>query len=62
MRRTIITNEVAARYDLDLDLGWREIGRAVRRLERERMEEWAQAFIGALDRDLVDADDFSERR
>lgn len=55
----ILSNEVAARYDEDLDRGWRKIRRAAEALEEENMAEWADSFITALKRDLIDAADFS---
>jgi hypothetical protein len=55
----VLSNEVAARYDEELDRGWRKIRRAAEALEEENMAEWASSFITALDRDLIDAGDFS---
>jgi hypothetical protein len=55
----VLTNEVAARYDEELDRGWRKIRRAAEALEEANMAEWASSFIAALERDLIDAADFS---
>jgi hypothetical protein len=55
----VISNQLAAAYDEDLDLGWREIRRAVGRIDAADMARWANAFITALDRDLIDAEDFN---
>jgi hypothetical protein len=57
----VVYNEDAERYDRDLDRGWNAIGRATQRLEREQMVEWADAFVVALARDLIDASDFARR-
>jgi len=55
-RRQEVSAEVAAqRYER----GMREIARALDRLEREAMAEDVEAFVTALDHDLVDADDFA---
>jgi hypothetical protein len=55
----VISNAVAARYDADLDIGWRQISRAIDKIEMAGMRTWADSFITALDRDLIDAADFS---
>jgi hypothetical protein len=59
--RRVVSNEDAERYDRDLDRGWNAIGRAAQRLEHEQMVEWADAFVVAIARDLIDAGDFSRR-
>lgn len=38
------------------------IANAADRLERERMEDWVEAFSGALERDLIDVADFARER
>jgi hypothetical protein len=58
-RDVVIGNAEAARYDRDLDRGCELIARSLQALERERIAAWADAFIGALRRGLVDADDFA---
>jgi hypothetical protein len=57
-RDVVIGNAQAARFDRDLDRGWDAIARSLKALERERMTDWTEAFIGALREGLVDADDF----
>jgi hypothetical protein len=54
----LLTNAQAARLDRELDGQQELIRRAAARLEAERMEAQADAFIGALQRDLIDASDF----
>jgi hypothetical protein len=58
-RDVVICNAEAARFDRDLDRGMDVIARALEAFERERMTDWTDAFIGALRRGLVDADDFA---
>jgi hypothetical protein len=58
-RDVVIGNADAARFDRDLDRGMNVIARSLEALERERMTNWIDAFMGALDRGLVDADDFA---
>jgi hypothetical protein len=54
-----INDAEAAGFDRDLDRGCAVIARALEAIERERMSGWAEAFIGALDRGLLDAEDFA---
>jgi len=54
-----ISNQVAALYDEDLDVGWRTIRRAVKTIDEANMTAWTDTFITALDRDLIDAEDFN---
>jgi hypothetical protein len=56
---TQITNEQAKRLDLELNRQQALIRRAADRLEAERMAVEADAFIAALQRDLIDAGDFA---
>jgi hypothetical protein len=58
-RQVVVTNAVAERYDRDLDRGWSVIVREVQRLDREQMTDWTERFTRALERDLIDADDFA---
>ena len=51
--------EVAERYGRDLDAAQAEITRAARELDVERMAAEAETFAEALERDLIDADDFA---
>jgi hypothetical protein len=60
-RAVVIGNAEAARFDRELNRGMDVIARSLEALERERMTEWIDAFTGALDRGLVDADDFAVR-
>jgi hypothetical protein len=57
--RDAIAPRGAAR-DLDraLEEGLQQISDALDQLDRERMEAQAEAFIAALERDLLDAADF----
>src|SRR5215211_948323 len=58
-RDAVITNDVAARYERDLDRGIATIAVAYERLERERMAEDVEVLIAAFRRDLIDAADFA---
>lgn len=58
----IVSNEAAQSYDYALNRGFDAIARALERVEREDMEEWAGTFLTALGRDLIDAEDFAHRR
>lgn len=53
-----VTNDVAERYSHDLDDALEVIARAARELDAERLAREADAFAEALERDLIDADDF----
>ena len=55
----VITDEQAARLDCELDRQLTSIQREAARLEAERMAAEAEAFINALNRDLIDAADFA---
>jgi hypothetical protein len=54
-----LTNDQAARWDLELCRQTAAIERAIERLDRERMAAEAAAFTAALQRDLIDAGDFA---
>ena len=54
-----VTNDVAERYGRDLDDALEVIARAARKLDAERLAREADAFAEALERDLIDADDFA---
>jgi hypothetical protein len=58
-REVTVTNAVAERYDDELARGAREIGRAVHRLEHERLSAEADAFVDALRLDLIEPADFA---
>jgi hypothetical protein len=54
-----LTNEQAKVWDVQLDEQMRPILRAAARLDSERMEAEVDAFIAALEHDLIDAADFA---
>ena len=58
-REVVVANEVAERYGRDLDDALEVIARAARALDAERLAREADAFAEALERDLIDADDFA---
>ena len=58
-REVVVTNEVAERYGRDLDAAQAEMARAAHALDVERMAAEAETFAEALERDLIDADDFA---
>ena len=58
-REIVVTNEVAERYGRDLDAAQAEMTRAAQELDVERMAAEAETFAEALERDLIDADDFA---
>jgi hypothetical protein len=60
-REVTVGDDVAKRYDADLDAAKREIDDAVRRLDHERMAGEMEIFVEALERDLIDAGDFVRR-
>jgi len=55
----IVTNEQATRYDLELARHTDQIARALHRMELESMRGEVDAFVSALDHDLIDAADFA---
>jgi hypothetical protein len=54
----IVTNEEAKQYDLELARQTTAIARQLRSMELENMRVELDAFVDALDRDLIDATDF----
>ena len=58
-REVVVSDEVAQSYDRALKRHCAVIARAVERLDHERMAAELDAFIGALDRDLIDASWFT---
>ena len=60
-RDVSVPNDVARAYELDLDRGTAEIRAALARIDRDRMTLQADAFIVALQHDLIDAADFAAR-
>ena len=57
-RDLVVTDDVAKRYDLDLQRGMAEIAVALELQDQERMTAEANVFIAALRHDLIDAGDF----
>jgi hypothetical protein len=58
-REVTVCNAFADRLGDELDRRARTVGRALARLERERMTAWVEAMAQALRRDLIDAGDFA---
>jgi hypothetical protein len=58
-REVTVTNEVAARFDLELDRRLDIVARALERLDRTRMAADVETMIQALRHNLVDAADFA---
>ena len=58
-RDIVVTNDVAERYEQDLERGIAAVAAAYRRVDRERMAADVQVLIIALERDLIDASDFA---
>ena len=59
VREVVVSDDTAQRYDTRLGQGMAEIERSLRRLERDRMAEYAETFATALELDLLDAGDFA---
>jgi transcription elongation factor Elf1 len=57
-RDVVVSDDVAKRYDLELQRGMAEIAVALKRQDHERMTAEANVFIAALRHDLIDAADF----
>ena len=60
-RDVTAADDVARAYDRDLERGMRAIRVELERMDRERMTDQADAFVVALQRDLIDAADFAGR-
>ena len=58
-RETTVTNEIASRYDLELDRRMEVIVRTLERIDMRRMAADVETMIQALRRGLVDAADFA---
>jgi hypothetical protein len=58
-REVTVPDAVAQRFGRDLDAAEQEIGRAAAQLDQERMAREVEALAAALERDLIDADDFA---
>jgi hypothetical protein len=53
-------DDVAQAYERDVNRGVKEIRTAVDRMDRDRMSDQADAFVAALQLDLIDAGDFAD--
>jgi len=60
-RDVVVNDEVAKRYEADLQRGMAEIAEALERSDRARMKHDVITLITALERDLIDAADFAPR-
>ena len=60
-REVVVTNDLAKRYELDLERGMAEIASTLKRWERWEMIALLDTFVAALERDLIDAADFAPR-
>jgi hypothetical protein len=58
VREVVVRDEDAQRLDRDLGRGLKRIAAGLYTLERATMRAEAEALTSALERDLVDADDF----
>jgi hypothetical protein len=58
-REVTVTNDIAARYDLELDRRMDVVARAVERLDRTRMAAEVETMILAIRHGLVDPADFA---
>jgi hypothetical protein len=58
-REVTVTNQVAERFDAELDRRAAVIQRALNKLDRERMTEQVETLIGALRHDLIEPGDFA---
>ena len=57
-RDVVVSDDVAKRYESDLQRGMVEIAAALERHDQERMTAEAEVFIAALEHDIIDAEDF----
>jgi len=58
-REVTVTNEVAERYDEELNRGAKAISRAAKLLDQQRMRADVSAFIAALRSGLIEPADFA---
>jgi len=58
-REVTVSNEVASRYDVELDRRADPIGRALHQLDLEGMAAYVETISIALQRELIDAADFA---
>jgi hypothetical protein len=62
LRDVVAADDVARALERDLRRGMATIRAALERMDRERMIEQTAAFVVALHRDLIDAEDFAITR
>ena len=60
-RVVVVGDDTAQAYERDLERGVAQIRTAVKKLDTARMTVQVAAFIVALERDLIDAEDFATR-
>jgi hypothetical protein len=60
-REVTVENKIAERFDDELARGTYAIDREAHRLEHERMTVEADAFVAALNHDLIEPADFARR-
>jgi hypothetical protein len=60
-REETVTDDVAARFDRALDRAEARMRRTADRISSERLAQQAEAFITALELDLIGAEDFATR-
>ena len=58
-REVTVTNQVAERFDIELDRRADLIHRALTKLDRERMVQQVETMIGALRHGLIEPADFA---
>ena len=58
-REVTVTNQVAERFDIELDRRADLIHRALHKLDRERMAQQVETMIGALRHGLIEPADFA---
>jgi hypothetical protein len=58
-RAVVVSDDAAEQYDHDLCRGMAVIASALQREDQQRMRAEMQAFVAALERDLIDAGDFT---
>ena len=58
-REATVTNDIASRYDLELDRRMEVLARALERIDTRRMATDVETMIQALRRGLIDATDFA---
>ena len=61
-RAVVVGDDTALAYERDLERGAAQIRATLKELDGARMADQVAAFIVALQRDLIDAEDFAARR